>query len=731
MKKAVILSSLLFIILGTLVFYMYSIFQDSQSWKHLPSSPYSFSVYIPVDRIPDESVYELMREVAEDYKVSVVKKNYQQVENQSVLIYSAVSGNNISFLEGYCQANGSTLPSPNGSLYLSTDTPEETDQLATIYDLFADDHIQIWSLEKWMDDVGDMSGEYIMTSNNPIRQNEIIEFLSLATGMSDEELQQQKYFEISDNSAMLYVFVALFLVNGLLFSLFVVFYALNSSKKIGICKLNGWRNVDIFAVLTKDMFFWTAISTLVIDCALMVFIKGLNREFLISLLQVQLFILFIELVLSSGMMLIISRYRIADMIKNRTRLRFVLVLSGGVRVVLLGVTIAALFFIPKELLNISQELETISNWEKYGQYYVLNHTEIGEDIDSIAGGSHALDESYAALYDSLCDRGAIYALGESHLYSVLLNQSATTLGIDLTQDIYKQELEIVSVNPNYLKVFPIVDESGETILVDEGAEERIILIPASQAGEMESLRDLFRAAYIDDCRSVARFYGAEIPDMDMDSIRVDVRVYQSPIKFFSFNTRLGDGDGYMLNEPIIEVLTKSNMSFFERSAIIASGADSPLKLSEELALGEDMPQILKDVGLDDNNLRYGKLVNWFYDEISRYKDAIYQLTIVLSLAFLVSIVVGYYLNVIFIESNMQRILVKKLLGHRLKERYRNIFLYLFISYALFTATFSVIVGFTWITGILLLFLLAIDLLILIAFLRHIEKKNVLSKIKGG
>lgn len=731
MKKAVFFSSLLAIILGTVVFCFYTSFKDSQSWKHMAEAPCSFSVYFPDAGLPDDSIYGLVDKISQDYSLSVVKKNFQQIDKKTTLIYSAISGDGFAFLGGYCLADGQKVPIPSGERYVSTSVPESDRQIGQMYDLFGDDHVEIWSLEKWRSTEGDMSGEYIFTSNSPIQEDKIVDFLSKETGISQDDLLRSGVYEESTINLMTYVFAAVFFINAMLFALFIIFYTLKSSKKIGIYKLNGWRGIDIFFEFTKDMFFWTIIATLAIDCLLAVLVKNLDRDFLFDLLRVQFLILLLELVLSSGMIRIISGYRISDMLKNRTRLRFVLCLSGIVRITLLGAAIAAIFFIPQELQKISIEFETIANWEKYGQYYVLDHAEIGEDIESITAGKTDLDESYISLYNTLCDHGAIYAITKQETPSIYMGSDAEKLGIDLSRDLYNQEMQILSINPNYLKNFPIYDNGGNPITIDESSSDRIILIPSSRIEEREDLRQLFQASFTKEIQSVAGYYRQDEPELDTASIHVDVLTYKTPNSFFSFSTSSGAQSQYMIQEPIIEVLTKSNMSKFEKSNICVQGASSPLKLPGELALSASMPQYLKDAGLDDNNLQYGKLVNWFYNEISRYKDAISQLSLILGVTYAISILVGYYLNVIFIESNLQRILVKKLLGYKLRDRYKSIFIVLLLTYVLFSSIFAVAAGFTWITGVLLLTLLGVDLLILSAFLRHIEKKNVLSKIKGG
>ena len=55
-------------------------------------------------------------------------------------------------------------------------------------------------------------------------------------------------------------------------------------------------------------------------------------------------------------------------------------------------------------------------------------------------------------------------------------------------------------------------------------------------------------------------------------------VYEGGKSFFSYDRRVGEASGNMVDDPVFLVLTKANITNMERSGLVRSGVGFPLKL---------------------------------------------------------------------------------------------------------------------------------------------------------
>ena len=73
-------------------------------------------------------------------------------------------------------------------------------------------------------------------------------------------------------------------------------------------------------------------------------------------------------------------------------------------------------------------------------------------------------------------------------------------------------------------------------------------------------------------------------------------VYEGGKSFFSYDRRVGEASGNMVDDPVFLVLTKANITNMERSGLVRSGVGFPLKLP----IGEQEATQLKGY-LDSHN----------------------------------------------------------------------------------------------------------------------------------
>ena len=123
-------------------------------------------------------------------------------------------------------------------------------------------------------------------------------------------------------------------------------------------------------------------------------------------------------------------------------------------------------------------LSSLKNWEKGNSYGVFNPL-LGGDNDTNEDMIKSLVTASTELYHELNSQGAILINARDYEEdSLILNQD------------YKGIFSI-RVNPNYLKEFPLYDELGNQVVIDEQTKDRILLVQAQYKEFEREILDFF------------------------------------------------------------------------------------------------------------------------------------------------------------------------------------------------------------------------------------------------
>lgn len=683
MKKILKINALIMLLFSTILMFFNFKNSDSLYWMNWGQTSNSQNIYLRNTGFSGSDLYTLLTVLAEEMEVNLIKTDYLMIDNQQTTVKSIyIEDEQDSLFQDISIIDGEELTKLDNQTdyYVSSKNTEDSECIGRIFDFLEDDYVQIWTLTRFANERGSLDGDYVVRSHDTNNISNFIDELSQRSGISVEKLTTQTTFTNVIESSVESISKVGLVMGLITFAILSIYYAVNSSKKIGVMKINGYKNITIWEDLTVSIFATVSIFTILLDALLVFLLKNNTRQFMFSLFKIQCLIIIILFVTSFLIYFIIKRNTISNLIKNKKNIKHVVWMSYFLKCLVVGVFGVLSLFIGYNLSITKKEYDKMAIWNDVSELGVLVNLETGEDAASISQGDTTLEEDFAKYYDYLDNKGAIYTnvytfsphvqfktnyIEETGVYDYVEYFDPSIVEQNFTTTTYK-------ININYLKEYPLYDVNGEKIEIQD-TDERVILIPESQAENQEVLEEVYKAEYIDEILSDQRRKGIEtneIPDVTVTSI-----IYKEDAEgYFSFSEEFSD-DGYKVYAPIFEVLTQQNMTLGEKSMIYVQGIQSPLKLQLNMTSSEYNASIqseLAEFNLDDNNLKYMTIGEVFATQINTLKNIYMQYVIGLIITYIVIIFMTLHLTKLAIESKKKIYCIKKLYGYKFLDRFKKL-----------------------------------------------------------
>lgn len=528
----------------------------------------------------------------------------------------------------------------------------------------------------------------------------------------------------------------------------LIYYIFNESKRIGIIKMHGISNLYLwFIIAGKLITILFGITTLITLLAALC-IKDTCIQFVISILINQLKAYGIMLALSLVAYLYISRIKVVNALKNRKDTNGIFALNTLLKAgcsVLLVLTCLTLW---NQISVIHAKQQTLKNWEcskDYGVFYPLYIRDEERKINDGAGPRADIEDE---LYLLLNRMGAL--LINTHMY----DQQELLLNKDW------DGILSISVNPNYLREFPVYDLQQQPVQVSEDNSDWILLVPEKYHDREEEILSFFKKDRTGGKNSEGVYQEGVYQHEERCKRVVPDRVRNQQLKIiwlaneqqiFSFNPNVFPQENNMIIDPIIRVVTEQNSVVTDRSSILGGGATDPLKMKlidrDTLKTYQTLVPELKELRLDDN-LKYLVTVDQFIlQEIYHLQEAMNQFLLI-SLGLLAGLLFLVVQNlVIFFNKHQYRFIVRRLFGAGFFKTYKEYFWLFSAAWVLqilicFIVRWRINVGMMPALGMIpktidasLIFtaagLIAFELAASIIALGVIERKNKTRVLKGG
>lgn len=748
MKKVLKINACIIMLFSSLLIFFNYKNNDTLHWSKWGESFNSQKVYLKNTNIAGSDLYTLLTRIAQETNVNLVKADYLNVEGKETIIKSVYLGNSEdSLLESKDLIQGEFLTQGDNQSNTFLSTKEHNDPLykGRLFDFLNDDHVEIWTLHRLMNERENLDGEYIVRSNNKQSIQSFIEKLADQIGITKEVLTKQTTYVNVEPSPIEIISIVGIGISFLIFALLCIFYAVQCSKKIGVMKLSGIKTLHIWKSLIASIIGVMFLFTLILDIFYAWLLENNTQDFMFQLIKMELLMFLCILMASLLIYWIIRKHTISNLIKNKQPVRHLLTLAYGVKCLVIFVLVFLSIGIGAGWKLANDEYEKMKHWEEVGHWGVLIHMNEGDDAASIRQGATTLDKDFASFYSYLNEQGAIYASVAklqphiqfktkydeqtgSHGYADYFNSALVPANYTLTT---------FNINPNYLKEYPILDLKGERIQVEE-SEQRVLLIPESRKEEVAIIEEVYKTKYIASLKSVENrhgIYNDEIPNVQIRSIFYK----EDPKGYFAFSSDYAN-QNYVVQGPIFEVLTEENMALWEKSMIQEQGIHSPLKVNLQNKTSQEfnaeLPSITAKYHLDDNQLKYMSIGDIFANDIYQMKELCKQYSIGLLVVCMVMIFITGYLSKLFIQAKKQKYCVQRLYGYSFFDRYR-VLLFKHIVITLIVMIIAAILSpqimqleYSVISMLIIFLLLCLDILILSISIKRYERKSISQIVKG-
>ncbi|MDD7281943.1 MAG: DUF1430 domain-containing protein [Erysipelotrichaceae bacterium] len=647
-----------------------------------------FTIYVDNDTLSNDSFLDEISKISQKYDASIIRSDVIEKNNKLITIKAGTFTNTyLTYINNFI-SKGENIK--RDSDVLSTFKGNKN-QVGMLYDLFEDDPMIVMTLNNYLQHSNkSIDGSYTICSPTNHKQ-EIINELSTYLNQ-DSSLLLQANYQKTYTKGPVEIIIAASIILLLIYALMCCFYPTSQIKEIGVYKLLGFSEFDIWKQLNRKNIMIYIIFVFISLFLQKLLIPGCDLNYLFLLFIYQMIIILFSILISSIMVFITKRYTLNSILKGFFHVKASLLLGYGLKLVTF---IAFVFVIPSmaSATNLFfKQIATKKAYEDISNTVTLSNFDfVDDEFQQMLNGQSSLDDKLFSMFQELEETA------NAQYFSF----------IDMNKDI-----SLLEINKNGLQDYQNwFDESIDSYF---NTDKLVLLVPSTYKND-SSIKDIYN----------------QIPTILSDeSINLDVHYYKanSNMMFTQTQQMIDNGKAFVSN-PIFVCLNDTNIQ--NQSALFINEASSnPIRIENNKTNQLLLKQAIIDANLQQNNIQFDSILNsGFKDYLSGLQSGLLLTSTRLVLIVLVDILASYYILLILFVTRKKEIFVKKILGYPMLERYKNelfyfLVLYLFGFIELFITKQSVI------SLLLFALLVFIDLFVLFILIHKQEQKNLNLLLKG-
>jgi putative ABC transport system permease protein len=446
-------------------------------------------------------------------------------------------------------------------------------------------------------------------------------------------------------------------------ALFLGFQVLHEAKKAGVMKLHGFGVVRVWFAIAGRLILITLVTSEAIALLASRFVPDTTFEFTASVGLTILRAFAVMLGASIVACAYVARTNISNSIKNRKDTRDVFAVNTLVKIACSIALIAVGAGLWLQYTNAAGERQQFGNWDRARGFGIFSPQVVGNDlVESQTGGNATIAAEVYDLYPALNDRGALYVDAR--------NYEPVALAESLPPGAYRT----IDVNVNYLKQFPLKDDSGRTIVIGENTTDWVVLAPSRYRSQQADILAYFQLLRTGNGTAEQAAFGRPAP-ASVAHQKVSIIWTQDNQAVFSFNPLVNPDHGNNIVDPFIEVITSANSLGLDRANMLSGGGGTAMKIrllgGDTVRTMQDLLPTLKRLQLDDNLPYLITMDQYVSQQIAALDNGIRSVAIA-GIALLVGLLVlaVQSLSILF-ERYSRRITVRRLFGAGFVRTYRE------------------------------------------------------------
>lgn len=693
--------------------------------------------------VNDPSVFwPILKEAALQSGVNVYRKadGFGSDNKPFVTYYVFLTQERTKVLNAFRLQNGrfpSAAETQEASVYLSSVPSNDPRQIGVIDDIGRNDCYYVYGLEEAFSSYKVAGSYYIESTEKTSRDfyNQLVE-LCEKEGFSLEinEIHDKAYGigQVWGYETGIAQDIVWFVVIA---TIIMIFYRqIDESKRSAVLLLYGNTRIRTWYMVSGILLIRLILVLVPLAVVGALLVPGTTVELVLKVLGISLGLGVLFVASSLLTLIIICRINLQEALKNRKD-TFLLVLGNlvvkGVLSLMLISMGAATF---GQYQNAQNEREQWGSWQSTSQYGIFYPLGIGRD-----GSTDPNEISKRIVFD-------VYPVLNSDGALFVNAADFASYAIEDGREGYRS----ITVNPNYLEVYPVKDADGNYVRVPETESEWVLLVPETMRAEENSIKEFYENQRSGGEDSVwaadEHFFGRSVENPQTDQ-KVRIIWTQANQRVFAFNPEVCPDDGNCVVDPIVAVMTATNSSGMDRAPSVGGGPDNALKVKLGEAGSTETYQryipLLEECGLDDNLRQIVTMDEFVFTMLQHYDQSVSQYAFQMVLIFLLYLALVLQSVPLIFELDSRRTAVRKLYGYSFGARNRFFFTVLSFNWlALFAlaSLFNSVFGWPWkgyssqdplvilvATGLFLL----IELLVSSAVLSAVERRRVVDVLKGG
>lgn len=675
--------------------------------------------FIKDSDVSNEDELAKFTELSKKYDATFIRSDSISEDGNIVLYKSGIYATNYFKQLDLKLANGQ-VPTEASEFLASFNTGDKK-QSGRILNLFDDKSLIFGSLEDfYKNNEMSVNGNYTLISDTKDTED-IISQLATFFNSSKDDMLTANYGKGYGQGTIYLLALIVSLIVMAIFCLMSAFYPISKLKEIGVMKLLGFKNFDIWKSLNDQVLLLPTIFYFLTIPIQFLLIKDSTISYFIELTLFQFVILVLAFLFSLVMLVVIQRYKFSDMLKNFFNFKFSLYFSYLLKFLVFVSVISVLPLLTKELNTLQRDLQAKEMYEQQKEYLTLSKfSYIGDEFQSELNGNDIVGPKLANLFNELDKTAkAQYVSVSSISGAVFNNAELNTVKFKNIKFDNSDYYTIMEANRNYLEN---IDFNLPISLTEVFAEEEpTYLVP-------ESLKDNFEKTEL----FIRINYMSSLSDDRIEDIPIKFIFYpNNDTEIFSGNIdMIGEGKIF-INNPIIFCINNKNIEDYFGPFLKNSPISNPLRIKDTKENRLAITKAIRNNDLEQNDLQFANVLSTgFAQELLISQSSVIVWVTILCLSIAVSILASYYIILIILTSKKKEMIVERLLGYTFYERYRNEIFY-FVAIYLFGFAEILVLNRQILSLIGYLLLVFADSLIIFLMVKKHEKGALNTALKGG
>ena len=543
------------------------------------------------------------------------------------------------------------LPTEDGE-WLSSRQTGEPGQVGTIYEFGNNMEVTLHAGSLFSPEETDAQGVFRVISTRPFDKDAVLDAFSLTLGVPKDELASVHTHQLRSLGGMPVALGGIAFLCLLAYLMFVGCAPVAHSKVIGVERLLGWGRLAIWLQLITPALAAQLAAAILCDVAILALVAPLSFEFLALLVALQVGLVCLSALAGLTALAVVSSIPATAAIGRAFSLR----LPVGIAAVVKLAIVAAVLIWTAAMSGIFSEtlatLRDLSLWERHGELYVLESSKLtSEQVRSSSVGDTSHEDKFASLYELLNDSYG----GRFVSASTVTPAKCATAGV-ACEGTWTQ----MSVNVNYLRQAALSSVDGGKIAIDEDEARRVLLVPSTMSSEQREAARAY-AQWLDgtlfEAEALRWKEGGAKRSGEMLCL-----VYEGGKSFFSYDRRVGEASGNMVDDPVFLVLTKANITNMERSGLVRSGVGFPLKLPIGEQEATQLKGYLDSHGFAEDDIQVVTLAEAYRSQATVQAQALALVLLSITSIFALGVVSDLLVAGLMVLARRRQLSIQRMLG---------------------------------------------------------------------